>query len=290
MKFAKKCAIAGIVLTLGFGFGASLMVVSAHHHWSPLDPSTYWSPTAVDEADGNNPGHYFYHDLGKQGGTVIDYVRAGKEKLKTEKFTIWFNYLKSIFHITKQETTPMNTGTAEKLEQNLAQSIQLSKEYALTANDIDSSPVDEISMEDGQTYIDSDTDSRRWASDSYQRLAQRLSDQNIVNQQISDNLEESLKALDQAQSETEVAQARAHIKAIRSMAWNQFFSYMAIRAQLRGISDRTESALEKKAEENMHFTNFRFDPYNNPEDKKMLESYQERTGIKFYQPHGMPRF
>lgn len=291
MNFIKKCFIAGGVLSLGFCFGASMMMVSAHHHhWSPLDPSTYWSPTAVDEADGNNPGHYFYHDLGNSGGNVFDYTRAIKEKLKTEKFMIWYGYLKNIFDFNKKEMTPMGDESVKNLESLHQKTINMGKNHPLTANDVDSATVDIKHDEGGQAYFDKDDNPRRWAGESYQVLAQRLSDANVVNQQIHDDLAESLKALDNAQSEKEVAQASAHIKALKAMAWNQFSAYFVVRAQIKGIHDRSLSALDEKARQNVNFKNFYFDPYNNPEDKKVVESYEKESGVEFYKPHGMPSF
>ena len=292
MRFAVKCLLAGAVMTVGFTFGATLMVASAHHHhhWSPLDPSTYWQPNVSDEADGNDPAHYFYHDLGNNGGSVIDYGRSAQQKDKLGKIAIWLDYLKSMFEFSKKEFNPFGTGTTQSLENNYAQTVNLIESKTLTANNIDSKAVDGQLDSDGQAHYDSSASPYDWANASYAQLAQRLSDQGQVNQKIQDDLIDSLNALDNAQSEEQVAQASAHVKALKAMAWNQFGQYMSTRAQIRGIKERTDSAVYSREQDAHPKKNFNFDPLNNEEDRKMVEDAAKRLGIELYKPHGMPSF
>lgn len=293
MRFAAKCLLAGAVLTVGFTFGATLMVASAHHHhhWSPLDPSTYWLHDVPDEADGNDPAHYFYHDLANNGGNVIDYSLMAQQKSKLAEIATWLDYLKSLFNFSKKEHTPFSTNTSQTLENNYSKTMNLIENKSITANNIDSTPVDGYTDSDGLTYYkDSDATSYQWAHDSYAQLAQRLSDQGQVSQQIHDDLIDSLNALDNAQSEEQVAQASAHVKALRAMAWNQFAQYMSTKAQIRGIKERTDSAIFSREKEIRMNRNFNFDPLNNEEDQKMVEAAAKKLGIELYKPHGMPSF
>ncbi len=289
MRFTVKCLIAGAVLTAGFTFGATMMIASAHHHWSPLDPSTYWLPTVSDEADGNNPGHYFYHDLGNHGGNVIDYALSAQQTEKLGKIAVWLDYLKNLFNFSHKEFTPFNANTTKSLEDNFTQTMNLIQNNELTANDIDSKAVDGQLDSDGQAQYDYNASPYEWAHDSYAKLAQRLSDQGQVNQKIQDDLIDALNALDNAQSEEQVAQASAHVKAIKAMAWNQFGQYLSTRAQIRGIQERTDAAVYAR-EQDYQKKNFDFDPLNSEEDKQMMEETAKRLGIEFYKPHGMPSF
>lgn len=294
MRFAAKCLLAGAVLTVGFTFGATLMVASAHHHhhWSPLDPSTYWLHEVPDEADGNDPAHYFYHDLANNGGNVIDYSLMAQQKNKLTEIATWLDYLKNLFDFSKKEHTPFDTDTSKTLENNYSKTMDLIGNKSISANNINSTPVDGYTDSDGLTYYeDSDTTAPyQWAHDSYAQLAQRLSDQGQVNQQIHDDLIDSINALDNAQSEEQVAQASAHVKALRAMAWNQFAQYMSTKAQIRGIKERTDSAIFSREKEIRMNRNFNFDPLNNEEDQKMVEAAAKKLGIELYKPHGMPSF
>ena len=82
-----------ILLVAAFTVAASAgALVSGVHEgeaWGwvqPLDPPNYYSPTSISWADTANPGHYFYGDVARNGGTVYDYTRIIKSVLFGEKF------------------------------------------------------------------------------------------------------------------------------------------------------------------------------------------------------------
>lgn len=82
IAFASLFAVAATAAALSGGIG----IGEAKHHWAPHDPANYWSQTSISWADTNDPGHYFYHDLGKQGGNVIDITRVIKSVLFGDDF------------------------------------------------------------------------------------------------------------------------------------------------------------------------------------------------------------
>lgn len=84
-KIALFSAVFAIAATAG-ALSGGLQLTQAHHHWHPLDPGNYWSSTSISWADTAYPGHYFYHDLGRHGGSVHDLTREIKSKLFGKDF------------------------------------------------------------------------------------------------------------------------------------------------------------------------------------------------------------
>lgn len=84
-KIALFSAVFAIAATAG-ALSGGLQLTQAHHHWHPLDPGNYWSSTSISWADTAHPGHYFYHDLGRHGGSVHDLTREIKSKLFGKDF------------------------------------------------------------------------------------------------------------------------------------------------------------------------------------------------------------
>lgn len=282
----KKILFTGAMLMLAV---VPLNYVSAKKHWKPLDPSTYWNPAVIDHADTNNPGHYFYHDLGKSGGTVIDHPRSEQEELKTQKFKIWKEILDKLFGLVQDETKHMDTGKAKELE-NKHQQVRETLRNTPLINTVDDAPVDFIYEDTDTPILKSKDNPRKWAAQAYKKLNEQLVEQSRVIDQLSEDLTLALKTLDSAQSEVEIQQAAAHIKALRTEAMAHFSAYMQVRAQLKGIKERTEAAERELDRNQVHYQTFGLDPIGNESDKAAVEHYQKTLGVEFYKPKGMPSF
>lgn len=69
-----------------------------------------------------------------------------------------------------------------------------------------------------------------------------------------------------------------------------FSAYMQVRAQLKGIKERTEAAERELDRNKVHYQTFGLDPIGNESDKAAVEHYQKTLGVEFYKPKGMPSF
>lgn len=281
----KNALILATVLTIGI----PLSYVSAKHHWKPLDPSTYWNPTVIDGADTANPGHYFYHDVEKQGGTVIDHTRAKHEEQKTAEMKVWKDILGRIFGLIKDETKHLSSSQTEKLEQKHKDVLEALKGTPIVRPKNDKS-VDMVYEDTNIPIIKGKDSPRKWADESYKDLTMQLSKQIEVIEKLQDDLDAAVKELDAAESELQVKQANAHIETVKAEAQAHFAQYMSIRAQIKGINERTENAVRAINQNNVHPKNFIIDPLNNEADKAVVEEYEKLTGRKTYKPKGMPSF
>ena len=114
----KKIGLIAAIAVMGFSTGFSIVYAKIIPGVDrPYDPPDYYSQTSISYAD--SPSPFFYRDLVRQGGNVLDVTR----KIKSALFGADFLNLSNIFKIKTSNdeinTTPFNSSILSQSQQNI---------------------------------------------------------------------------------------------------------------------------------------------------------------------------
>lgn len=281
MKIKRKTAVlvaAGLLSVSLVGF--------ARHHWSPWDPSTYWDPWVIDWADTNDPGHYFYHDLGNNGMQVRDESRLAKSISFLENFVNELATRRGRVALAEQNTTPLSAEEFSAFASNMEKVAQNTMKIA-------SSAANEVYNENGifldrehamdPRYTYSNIEQMEYSEKIYKEIieAARLNEEDLEYR--SQLLQDTLGVSAEAVGELAAIQANTQMQDIyvqqlirKNALLNNYLALLTLRA-------KKEQNEKIQAQENL-FRTFAAkirDPYNPEEDNSNYVKSKPKGFVHF---------
>lgn len=255
--------------------------------WQPLDPPNYYSLTSISWADTANPWHYFYKDLSRQGGSVIDYTRIIKSVLFGEDFLHIVRNLAEQLGIDIINRTPLSSGilhagtgmTWQKQQRSMAL-------HELVQQDTLTGSTSFHTYE--ESHMDYDAPRNRaqqrreiaTAAMKYANLSERtLADSDAT----KETVHRLMEAAANAQGETELRQITEQLRALRAADEAQITALFAAKVQLE--NDRRRVQLDEEIEWAKQAQDAKIivtDPYN--EERNAVSGYDRAK------PQGFVRF
>lgn len=292
IAFSTKVLIVLLVVVVGFASGSSLTVLYARHHHKiagvdyPHNPAAYYSPTTVDYAD--SPSTYALRDLAANGGSVIDYTRLAKSIVHNEAIPPWLQAFLEKIAAFKQMTKPLDKGTIMTFDRDTSDLNSLAESHK-PAMEFDVSAF-ESGSEDGvispEQYAAQVETINRVYDDALIRYAATEYDQ----QAYVDAANRALEAALNANGQREVEDAMSQLRRIEVLQAQDKQLLLQSGGRVRSIETLNQSAKEdasRRVVEN-GMQNI-YDP-SDPNDKKIIDSMAEQSGVKPYESIGMPDF
>ena len=292
ISFPAKLLIVLMVTIIGFASGSSLTVLYARHHHKiagvdyPHNASAYYNPTTPDYAD--DPSTYALRDLAANAGNVIDYTRLAKNILNTEAIPPWIKAFVQKSELYKKMSKPLDKTTVMHFEQDTSTLNELSDRHK-PQGEFDVSAF-ESSGEDG--YFNSNNyDAQMKAINTiYDDAITRYAAIDYDQQAYIDAADRALDAALHADGEREVQDAMNQLRMIQATQAKDKQLLLQEAGRMRGIDAMRQQASERAAQEVVRNSSQNILDPSDPNDKAVIDSMVEQSGVKPYESIGMPDF